>query len=153
MTLTLDLSSGAEAQFPQEQLAKLTAIYEQQFPTLQTREYVIEVDLVSAENIQIINRDQRQKDKPTDVLSFPLFPNQQTWESFQSPEILLGSIIIAPECVAPGSSLLDMLHHGILHILGYDHETNLLAWRTQEHAIIDQAHQHSLVLEGIPDTV
>lgn len=153
MSLSLDLSPAVATHFQPSKLTTLLSIYEEQFPVLKSKNYVLEVDLVTAEAIQTINRDQRGKDKPTDVLSFPLFSGQSAWEWFQAPEIILGSIIIAPDCVATGSTLLDMLHHGILHILGFDHETDLLAWQTQEHAIIDQARTHQLALQGIPDTV
>jgi probable rRNA maturation factor len=82
------------------------------------------IRIVSSEEIQSLNRDYREKDKPTNVLSFP----------FESPpgiELpLLGDIIICAEVVESeakeqGKTLeshwAHMVIHGVLHLLGYDH--------------------------------
>lgn len=72
-----------------------------------------------------LNRRYRGKDKPTDVLSFPLADNLQPW--------LLGDVVISVETAARqaqrrGHTLPDelqtLLIHGILHLLGYDHEVS-----------------------------
>src|SRR5579863_1353469 len=85
----------------------------------------ISVMLVDDEAIRTINRDHRGKDKPTDVLSFPLEP-----EPF-AHERLLGDIIIsidtarrqAADYDAPlQRELYRLLIHGLLHVLGHDHE-------------------------------
>ncbi|NCX94144.1 MAG: rRNA maturation RNase YbeY [Gammaproteobacteria bacterium] len=81
-------------------------------------------ELVNSDEIQTLNRDYRNKDKPTNVLSFP----------FEAPPgidiDLLGDIIICPQVVfeeaqAQGKPYLDhfahILIHGVLHLLGYDH--------------------------------
>ena len=73
--------------------------------------------------IHALNRQYRGKDKPTDVLSFPLADTLQP--------ALLGDVIISLETAARqaqrrGHSLREelqtLLIHGILHLLGYDHE-------------------------------
>lgn len=84
----------------------------------------ISVAIVSKDDIQQLNRDYRQKDKPTNVLSFPA----------ELPEgidcHLLGDIVICAEVVAeeatlqnkePASHWAHMLVHGCLHLLGFDH--------------------------------
>jgi len=85
----------------------------------------ISVSLVDDPAIREINREHRGKDKPTDVLSFPLEP-----EPF-SHERLLGDIIIsidtarrqAADYDAPlQRELYRLLIHGLLHVLGHDHE-------------------------------
>ena len=82
--------------------------------------------------IQILNRDYRNKDKPTNVLSFPMF-NAMSEISPQSGEIPLGDIFIAFETIKreateQGKPLADhfthMLVHGFLHLLGFDHITD-----------------------------
>jgi rRNA maturation RNase YbeY len=79
--------------------------------------------LVTDPEIQILNRQYRGKDKPTDVLSFPLADGLQPF--------LLGDVVISVETAARqaqrrGHSLREelqiLLVHGILHLLGYDHE-------------------------------
>jgi probable rRNA maturation factor len=79
--------------------------------------------------IQAINNEWRGKDKPTNVLSFPAFPLRPG----MAPKPLLGDIVIALETVqreAFGESksfenhLVHLIIHGLLHLLGYDHEND-----------------------------
>jgi probable rRNA maturation factor len=76
------------------------------------------VEIVDAARIQELNRDHRGIDKPTDVLSFPidgLGPAAGPRE--------LGDVAICPEfCV--DMSLNETAIHGVLHLCGYDHETD-----------------------------
>lgn len=67
---------------------------------------------VSKEEIKKLNKKFRGKNKPTDVLSFEL-----------SEKDYLGEIIICPEIVKEKKEdMRQVFIHGILHILGYDHE-------------------------------
>ena len=75
--------------------------------------------------IHVLNRQYRGKDKPTDVLSFPLAHELQPF--------LLGDVVISVETAARqarrrGYSLREelqtLLIHGVLHLLGYDHEVS-----------------------------
>lgn len=79
--------------------------------------------------VQGLNRDYRAKDKPTNVLSFP---------APRGP--LLGDIIIAfetlhreaaEEGLSPADHLTHLTIHGLLHLLGYDHETEAEALRME----------------------
>lgn len=79
--------------------------------------------------IQGINNEWRGKDKPTNVLSFPAFPLRPG----MAPKPLLGDIVIALETVQREAideqksfenHLTHMIVHGLLHLLGYDHETD-----------------------------
>lgn len=88
------------------------------------------LSIVDADESQTLNREYRQKDKPTNVLSFPSefdFPNL--------PDLprILGDIIICAEVVVreaneqnkmPEAHWAHMTIHGILHLLGYDHQTD-----------------------------
>jgi probable rRNA maturation factor len=85
---------------------------------------LVEVLFVSQEEIANLNKEYRKIDKPTDVLSFP------------QPEIgsvairVLGSIVINLEVVrAKEEDLIDVVRHGLLHLLGYDHEENDALWQ------------------------
>lgn len=74
----------------------------------------ISIAFVSSAEIRKLNKKYRKKDKPTDVLSFGRVLG------FKSN---LAEVIICPEVVKKnGDELEKMLIHGILHILGYDHE-------------------------------
>lgn len=87
----------------------------------------VEVFLVSNDKIQSLNEKYRQKDCPTDVLSFPQ-------ESFPgAKEQVLGTIFISPEFAKTEAiSLENLFRHGFLHLLGYDHETNIKEWEMAE---------------------
>jgi rRNA maturation RNase YbeY len=81
--------------------------------------------LVTDLEIHALNRQYRGKDKPTDVLSFPLADALQP--------SLLGDVVISIETAARqaqrrrhslGEELQTLLIHGVLHLLGYDHEVS-----------------------------
>ena len=90
------------------------------------------------ENIQRVNKEQREVDAPTDVLSFPLLDAQDgeavCYEEDVNPEtdrLMLGDIIISLERAAEqatqyGHSLLREITflavHGMFHLMGYDHD-------------------------------
>lgn len=91
----------------------------------------VELSLVFTDDeaIREINAEWRDKDKPTNVLSFPAFP--VTPGAMPGP--MLGDIVIARETVAREAGELDksfddhlthLLVHGFLHLLGYDHIEN-----------------------------
>ncbi len=74
-----------------------------------------------------INNEWRGKDKPTNVLSFPAFPLRPG----MAPKPLLGDIVFALETVQREAMsehksfenhLTHLIIHGVLHLLGYDHE-------------------------------
>jgi probable rRNA maturation factor len=80
-------------------------------------------------HIRSLNASWRNKDKATNVLSFPAFPVK-----LGSPlppmlgDIILASETIADEAVLEGKlfehHLTHLIIHGLLHLLGYDHETD-----------------------------
>lgn len=89
----------------------------------------VSVLLSNDDAIQVLNRDWRGKDKPTNVLSFPA----QEDDSPPGAPILLGDIAVAFETLdreakAQEKSFADhfchLLVHGMLHLLGFDHETD-----------------------------
>ena len=91
--------------------------------------------LTDDKRIRIVNRDWRGFDKATNVLSFPAAPPERV---ARSP--LLGDIVIAYETVlreaeAESKSVTDHLRHlaihGLLHLLGEDHETEAEARRME----------------------
>ncbi len=87
------------------------------------------VTLTNDQSIKVLNRDYREKDKPTNVLSFPMWDNMAEIPN-NAGAIPLGDIIIAfetikREAIEQEKTLADhfthMLIHGFLHLLGYDH--------------------------------
>lgn len=87
----------------------------------------ISLSLVDDAAIQVLNREHRGKDKPTDVLSFPLYePGEEAGEH----ERLLGDVVISVDTARRQAAEYDaslqnevyrLLIHGILHVLGHDH--------------------------------
>jgi len=102
-----------------------------------------EIDLTLCYNntIQQYNKEYRQKDKATDVLSFPV-ENDFILDSNLMP---LGSIVISVDFVqekareykhSEASEMALLFIHGLLHLLGYDHETDAGEMREKEALII-----------------
>ena len=82
----------------------------------------LSIALVSDADIQTLNRDYRNKDKPTNVLSFP----------DDGPAPLLGDIVLALETITREATeksisfehhVTHLIIHGFLHLQGYDHQT------------------------------
>ena len=76
----------------------------------------LSVELVGEERIHELNREHRDRDRPTDVLSFPI---DGTGPSAGPRE--LGDVFICPPQT---SDLTEAAVHGVLHLCGYDHETD-----------------------------
>ena len=96
----------------------------------------IELIFTNSSDIQEINKNFRQIDKPTDVLSFPL--------DFM-PGVPLGSVVINIDFAKSiaeklGHSLDEeitlLFIHGLLHLLGYDHEEDEGQMRKKEEELI-----------------
>jgi probable rRNA maturation factor len=121
-----------------EELARSAAeaaIAESAYPDLATvRPVEISVRLTSDSQVQALNAEWRGKDKPTNVLSFPMAePYELQAETFIAREMLLGDIILAhgvcaSEARDKGISLenhaVHLMVHGTLHLLGHDHHND-----------------------------
>lgn len=93
----------------------------------------VSVRLTSDAEVHALNRDYRHKDRPTNVLSFPMIQpdllNTVTANS-DDGEVLLGDIVLAhgvcaAEAAERGVTVADharhLIVHGMLHLLGHDH--------------------------------
>ena len=83
------------------------------------------------EEIQLLNRQYRSKDKPTDVLSFPQYDDEDPLVGEAAGRLLLGDVVISVvtaerQAAELGATLqeelLRLLIHGVLHLVGYEHE-------------------------------
>ena len=93
----------------------------------------ISVRLTTDDEVQTLNRQYRRKDKPTNVLSFPMVqPDllETVTQNSDDGEVLLGDIVLAHgvcarEAAERGIDLqthaTHLIVHGTLHLLGYDH--------------------------------
>jgi probable rRNA maturation factor len=96
--------------------------------------YELSVVFTDSETVQRLNRDYRGVDEPTDVLAFCMLPEKGAAPSFALPPdgvARLGEVIISyPQAIAQAKEqghslqreLALLVIHGILHLLGYDHE-------------------------------
>lgn len=74
------------------------------------------------EKIQQINRDYRNKDSITDVITFSLFNDDENSIIYRKTADL-GQIVINVEMLKNKDDLLTLTVHGILHLIGFDHLT------------------------------
>ena len=87
----------------------------------------LSVRVVDTGEIQALNRDYRQQDKPTNVLSFPAGPvaGLPAEEATVLGDIVVCADVVSREAAEQGKPAADhwahMLVHGALHLVGYDH--------------------------------
>ena len=113
----------------------------------------ITVTFTSPENIQKINKEYRNIDKATDVLSFPMFEKKELENKIQEKDFLhediLGDIVISIEKVKEQAKeyghsfereLSYMLVHGFYHLMGYDHieEEDKKEMRKKEEKVLEK---------------
>jgi len=112
----------------------------------------VELSLVFTDDdsIQRLNAEWREKDKPTNVLSFPAFPMAPG----DALPPMLGDIVLAYETVKREAELegkplenhiTHLIIHGLLHLLGYDHETD------EEAEEMETLERQALARLAIPD--
>ena len=117
----------------------------------------VSVTFVDNKEIQTLNREYRQKDAPTDVLSFPMAENGEYDIDEDNGCKILGDIVISMERAMEQAELYGhslqrevayLTVHSMLHLLGYDHESSGLEavrMREKEEAVLMQL--------GLPRTV
>jgi probable rRNA maturation factor len=113
--------------------AATAAIAESAFPQLgrSARTVELSIRLAGDAEVHALNSEWRGKDKPTNVLSFPMAEADDLADAAGSgPELMLGDIILARGvCVAEAAEkaipiedhAAHLMVHGTLHLLGYDH--------------------------------
>ena len=97
---------------------------------LKNRKLAVNIILTNPKNIQELNKQYRNIDKPTDVLSFPMFEKEELDNLNNENYYILGDIVISVEKVKEQAieyehsferELSYMVVHGFCHLLGYDH--------------------------------
>lgn len=127
------------------------ALAQMQLPASGAKDYEISVVLANDQFVQTLNAAYRGKDKPTNVLSFAQHDDMDGLSTAQGAH-MLGDIVLAYETVrdeaaAQGKTLHDhLMHlivHGLLHLLGYDHEND------DDAKTMEQKEIQILALQGI----
>jgi probable rRNA maturation factor len=110
-----------------------SAIAQSAFPDLarSVRPVELSVRLTSDDEVRALNAHWRGKDKPTNVLSFPLAEQYELEQGDEEgPELMLGDIVLAhgvcereaaEKHVSFEEHAAHLIVHGTLHLLGYDH--------------------------------
>lgn len=98
----------------------------------------ISLSFVSLDEIHELNREYRGVDRPTDVLSFPMFDNLDELEAAceesdeEGQAVPLGDVVICMDKIVEQAEefghsrereTVYLFTHSVLHLLGYDHET------------------------------
>ena len=119
--------------------AATAAIAESAFPELAEGPRSVEISLRLAgdDEVRLLNAQWRGKDKPTNVLSFPMAEGPELAAAgAEGPELMLGDIILAHGvCLSEAADkavpierhAAHLLVHGTLHLLGYDHGEDVQA--------------------------
>lgn len=93
----------------------------------------ISVSFVDNNSIKVLNKEYRNKDIPTDVLSFPLGENGIWDKNIETGALILGDIVISVERAVEQADMFGhsfdreigfLTVHSMLHLLGYDHEVS-----------------------------
>lgn len=103
----------------------------------------VSVHFGSDDEVQALNRDFRGKDKPTNVLSFPMLEPDMlcALANTDDGEVLLGDIMLAHQTcaseaadkgIAIGTHATHLIAHGTLHLVGYDHIEDAAAGHMEE---------------------
>lgn len=110
----------------------------------------VSVSFVSNSEIKLLNRNYRNKDSVTDVLSFPLMEGNDVERNPETGYILLGDIVISLETAVKQASNYGhslereigfLTVHSMLHLLGYDHESSPLderIMREKEESVLEK---------------
>jgi probable rRNA maturation factor len=123
--IQIDLQNDAEfASVPELELFQrwVTAALQQDYDSLEQT-----IRVVDEAESQALNLTYRAKDKPTNVLSFPAEPND--YLDYQNlGDLVICAPVVAEEAEQQGKSLnahwAHMVVHGMLHLQGYDHESD-----------------------------
>ena len=116
---------------------------------LQEKSLYVNIVLTNPENIRKINKEHRNIDKETDVLSFPMFEKEELKQRKELNKDVLGDIVISIEKVKEQAEeyghgfereLAYMAVHGFYHLMGYDHmnEVDKSKMREKEENILNK---------------
>ena len=120
-------------------------------------EIEVSVKFTGDEEVRALNAAYRGKDKPTNVLSFPMIEPEllASIAAADAAGILLGDIVLAhgicaaeaaEKGVAVETHASHLVVHGMLHLLGYDHEQS-----EEEAEEMERIEREALFAIGIPD--
>jgi probable rRNA maturation factor len=146
VNVLVDVVDETELHVPTEEVAEFVrAILE-----LEGAQGMVLVAFVEEEAIEELNARDRGLSEPTDVLSYCARDGQSDWPGLISEEgarLELGEVIVCPTLTRryaeqdgrePSGQLAWTIVHGVLHVLGYDHEQDQGEMRRREQALLEE---------------
>ena len=138
MTLTFENEQDFDLGFDPEEVAAavINGVLDQEACPYEAE---VELILTDPENIRTMNREHRNIDRETDVLSFPMYefvngaPQERLEREPDSGRVMLGDMVLCytRACEqaeqfghSPARECGYLTTHSVLHLLGYDHERN-----------------------------
>ena len=125
----LSLNNFKSSKFIKLSKAEILNIVEEVLKTVEykfTKNHQLNLSFVSSEEMKLLNKTYRNKDKPTNVLSFEMPKNFPVGDE----KTLIGEIALCEEIIYEESKkykkifenrLKHMILHGLLHLIGFDH--------------------------------
>lgn len=156
----MQLETDIEAPWPgggwEELAARAAAAAAEVAPELASPRLRVSLLFSSDAEVHALNREWRGKDKPTNVLSFPMLAREDLLAlAPDGPPELIGDIALAHETCAReaaerGIAMEDhashLIVHGLLHLAGHDHETS-----SADADAMEALETKALALLGLPD--
>lgn len=123
-----DILKIADYIFKNSEIMDSSCLFNRNYETVS-----FDIVLVDNKEIHRINKEYRQKDNPTDVITFAIFADSPENEKYIfDNDVNLGEILVSLDKIGEQSKennvtfndeLYYLISHGILHLLGYDHQT------------------------------
>ena len=131
MDLNIDIEGWPDGNWEAlaEQAARAVSL---QAPELANTRLTTSLLFTSDTEVHALNREWRERDKPTNVLSFPMLTREELLDlANDGPPVMLGDLALACETCAREADeksiplehhAAHLVIHGLLHLAGYDHE-------------------------------
>ena len=155
MMLDIDIETWPEGDWEALAGSALDAVAHVE-PGLRNHRLTASVLFTSDEQVRELNREWRGKDKPTNVLSFPMLEREDLLELGEGgPPEMLGDVALAFETcareaaekgISPADHTAHLLIHGFLHLAGHDHVVS-----DEEAAAMEKLEIEALAILGVAD--
>lgn len=147
MNLILETNNLDSCKFNQKKLELIIAetIKRSQLENFLKKNVSVSIAIVSGEEIRKINKKYRDKDSSTDILSFGDFNSIEDLKNRKEEDVFLGELLVCcqdiekyckEENIAFEKEFCEVLSHGILHLLGFDHGEEMF---TLQKSVADNA--------------
>ena len=116
-------------QNPKREIKNIVKRFPDDYKFIYKKAYIT-VLLTSSNRIKLLNKKFRNKNKPTDILSFPFFDKKNLNKNLKSKKFYLGDIVISYKDFIKKNKndikngYIKIFIHGFLHLLNFDHKSD-----------------------------